>query len=303
MRARLDGQRQTLRLRGPDQVERAGVGQVQDVRAGARAAHRVDHARDRVALADGGAAGQEVGVPRPERAVGVQVRGVLGVHDQHAAERGDLRQRGLQLLGVEVPELVDPRRGEERLEPADARRVQRTERPQVVRHGPAPERHVDAQLAVRRGPLGGQRLDRRGGRDRVERHVDERRDPTGRRGAGGRREALPRGAARLVDVHVAVDQAGQQHLVVGELDGRAVVGDVDRRDAPAAHHDLRGSPGAVHPGASRADDEVRLGHGGSRGRLLRQATATGRPRGSRNPRGGRPSAWRAAGRTPRPPTA
>ena len=64
--------------------------------------------------------------------------------------------------------------------------------------------------------LASQRLDRRGRRDAVERHVDDRRDATGRRGAGGAGEALPLGAARLVDVHVGVDQAGQQDDVVAE---------------------------------------------------------------------------------------
>src|SRR6202035_4945026 len=82
---------------------------------------------------------------------------------------------------------------------------------------PAPEPDVHVALAVGGGPFGGQRGGVGGGRDRVERHVDDRGDAPGRRGQRGGGEALPGGPARLVDVHVAVHQAGQQHLVVGQV--------------------------------------------------------------------------------------
>ena len=52
----------------------------------------------------------------------------------------------------------------------------------------------------------------------VERHVDERRDAARGRGARRALEALPLGAAGLVDVDVAVDEAGQQHRVADVLD-------------------------------------------------------------------------------------
>ena len=51
---------------------------------------------------------------------------------------------------------------------------------------------------------------------RVQRHVEDRGDAAGRGRPGRGGEPLPLGAARLVDVHVGVDQAGQQHLVVRE---------------------------------------------------------------------------------------
>jgi hypothetical protein len=63
-------------------------------------------------------------------------------------------------------------------------------------------------------------------RPRVERHVDEGGDPAerGRLRRGG--EPLPLGPARLVDEHVRVDEAGEQHLVVGHVDQLAgVLGD------------------------------------------------------------------------------
>ena len=109
----------------------------------------------------------------------------------------------------------------------------------VARDGAAPEADVDRDLALRGRAFHVQRLDRGRRRDRVERHVDDRGDPAGGRRAGGAGEALPLGAAGLVDVHVAVDQPGQQHLVVGQGDrgGADVVVRGDRGDpaVPAVH--------------------------------------------------------------------
>ncbi|SHN88072.1 hypothetical protein SAMN05660350_04342 [Geodermatophilus obscurus] len=118
------------------------------------------------------------------------------------------------------------------------------------RDRPAPEGDVDGDL-----PLGGpllrlQRMDGRRRRDRVERHVHDRGDAARRR-PGRAREALPLGAPGLVDVHVAVDQSRQQHLVVGEGDraGGGVV-EAGARGDPAVRGVHRGRTLAVgeqHP--------------------------------------------------------
>ena len=88
----------------------------------------------------------------------------------------------------------------------------------------------------------------------VQWHVDQRGDPACRRGPRGGGEALPLRAPRLVDVHVGVDQAGQQHLVHAEVDdadtGRhgRVVG-LDGDDPPVVHPDpaRRRAVGCDHP--------------------------------------------------------
>ena len=64
--------------------------------------------------------------------------------------------------------------------------------------------YADAAAAAR---LIAERLGGRRRRQRVQRHVDDRRHPTRRRRERRRAEALPLGAARLVDVHVRVDEA------------------------------------------------------------------------------------------------
>ena len=126
-----------------------------------------------------------------------------------------------KLGGVEVRELLDAGVEQEALEAEDAGVVERREVGDVARDRAAPEADVDPGLAGGDRALGLERGDRRRRRDAVERHVDDRRDAAGRGGAGRAGEALPLGAAGLVDVHVRVDEAGQQHLVVGELDTSA----------------------------------------------------------------------------------
>ena len=165
---------------------------------------------------------------------------VLGVHDHHGAEPGELGEVAVELGDRQRRELVHPGRRQEALEPEHALVVQAAQVVDVARDGATPEPDVDVAAPVGGLPLDLQRLDRARGRDAVERHVEQRGDAARRGGPGGRREALPLGAAGLVDVHVGVDEAGQQHLVVGEVDGLGdrVVG-LDRGDDAVAHHDGR----------------------------------------------------------------
>ncbi len=61
-------------------------------------------------------------------------------------------------------------------------------------------------------------------------------------------EALPLGATGLVDVHMGVDQPGQQHLVVGEVHGPSGGGDSSYavtatiRPSATATHTARSAP-------------------------------------------------------------
>jgi hypothetical protein len=159
---------------------------------------------------------------------------------------------------VEVAELVDAARGEEGLEAEDACVVQLPQRPQVLRHGTAPEADVHQRLGRRHLALGGESVDGGGGRDAVQRHVDDGRHAPGGGRAGGAGEALPLGASRFVHVHVRVDDSGDQHLVVGEHHDRGALQRcrADGGDHAVGDPDVGGPPVAPEEDEVGADDEV-----------------------------------------------
>ena len=75
-------------------------------------------------------------------------------------------------------------------------------------------------------------------------------DPAGGGGPGGGGEALPLGAARLVDVHVGVDQPGQQRQVAEVARRRHRVVRLDRGDPAVARPRTaagRSPSGSDHP--------------------------------------------------------
>ena len=157
-----------------------------------------------------------------------------------------------------------------RLEPERPRRAARAARAGLPGTAPPqnPTSTADWCSAALRLTFQRRDVDRR--RDAVERHVHDRRHAAGRRRPRRGREALPLGAAGLVDVHVGVDEPRQQHLVVVEVDhlgcGEVGVNRLDGDDPPVGHTDpARHLPGRGHH-AWRAEHQVQLR---SSGRLAR----------------------------------
>ena len=114
-----------------------------------------------------------------------------------------------QRLVVGLLEVADPRVAHERLEADHATVGELVEPVDVAGNEPAPECEVDERRAVGGRDLEVERgaVDRR--RRRVQRHVEEARPTTGREGRAAGREPLPVGAARIVEVHVRIDDAGE----------------------------------------------------------------------------------------------
>jgi hypothetical protein len=188
------------------------------------------------------------------------------VHGRHGREGGQDVQAPLQLGRVERGELVHPRRDQEGLEADHPGVVQAAQLAGVAGHGPAPEGNVDVQLAVGGLALGLQGGHVGGGRDRVERHVDQGGDAAGGGGPGGAGEALPVRPAGLVDVHVAVDQPRQQDLVGGQGDGPPAGQPGGQRlhggHAAVAHGHARGRLAGGRDRPRRPQDQLELaGHG------------------------------------------
>ena len=267
VRAGLDGDVQTVGLGRGQHGQRVGGGQVQDVGPGLGPPGSLDHLGDGQVLRSPGPGGQE---PLVNVALGLggPVDGprVLGVHDHQGVVGGEHPQVLLQLVTLQVRELVDAGMQQEALEAEHTVVVQPAEVVDVAGHGTAPEPEVDERLALGDQPLELQgRLVHRG-RDRVQRHVDHRGHPTGRRRLGGGGETLPVRPPRLVDVHVGVDQTGDQRLVVGQRDHLGALQPVpvrldgDDLAVPDAHLPV-GDPG-------RGEDPASLDHQLVRGRAL-----------------------------------
>jgi hypothetical protein len=109
----------------------------------------------------------------------------------------------------------------------------------------APEGHVgnDLRLGDRSALLfegGGIH----GGGDRVEGHVDDGGRAPGQGGPGGGGEALPLGSARLVDVDMGIDEAGEDDQVP-EVDVGGAVAQLD--DGSLLDAD-RGGPDTLREG-------------------------------------------------------
>ena len=132
----------------------------------------------------------------------MQVRGVLGVHDEDGVECRDLGEGTFELVRVEVAELVDAGGREEALESDDASCSQFGQRTEVLRHGAAPVAHINAELPGRCCSFRGERVHCRRDGHAVERHVEQRRHAACERCCGAGEEALPLRATRFVQVYV-----------------------------------------------------------------------------------------------------
>jgi hypothetical protein len=137
----------------------------------------------------------------------------LGVHQQRQARPGDVRQCALQVFAVDAGEAVAAGIDEEALEAGNAGQRQRLECGLVAVDAAAPECVVHQTLALRGVALGLERTDIGGLGQAVQRHVDDGGEAARGRGARGRGETLPFGAAWLVDVRVCIDEPGQQSEV------------------------------------------------------------------------------------------
>src|SRR5215471_14515564 len=133
--------------------------------------------------------------------------GALRVDQQRGIEIAENAERFLHLPGGDRRKVFRPRVCEEALESENACAPQRRELAEIAWDDAAPEPDVDMTLTPRRLSLRLERRDADRAREAVERHVDQRGDPSGCRGACGRGEAFPFGIAGLADMHVRVDQA------------------------------------------------------------------------------------------------
>ncbi len=113
----------------------------------------------------------------------------------------------------------------------------------IIVNDPAPRRPIDAAFALRRCALGLKRRDGRGRGKAIQGHIDEHRVTSRCRGSGRGFETLPLGTARIVDMHVRIDEPGKNRRVAEVMDfvtvGRHLIGRNDGLDPLAFHKDGR----------------------------------------------------------------
>jgi len=136
---------------------------------------------------------------------------------------------------------------------------QRSDVPRVPRHHAAPESDIHPALASCGCALRSVTFRRGGGGDAIERHVDQRGHPADSRRARRRGEAFPFRAARLVDVYMGIDQAGQHHKFANVLVARAVIF-ADLLDDAIAHRDGRRAQAFRQDHAPAAYDPISGSH-------------------------------------------
>ena len=108
------------------------------------------------------------------------------------------------------------------LKPIDAALGQFRQRVAIARDDAAPQGEVGDATPFERVALGVELAAFDRARRRVQRHVEEQRAAARRQRAAAGGRAFPLGAARLVEVHVDVDQARQDGESAGiDLFGRA----------------------------------------------------------------------------------
>ena len=182
--------------------------------------------------------------------------GKFRMRQQRQAAAAQTGERRAQVSLIDPCETVDTGVDEEAFESRHAGGGQGSERVDVAAHYAAPRGPIYPGLAARGLALAfeGRNIDDL--RGAVERHVDQGGHSTGGRGAGCGGEALPFGAAGLVDMHMRVHQSGEQHIVaevVQARDGRHLIPSADTGNTFVLDQHGRGreAAGRKHPGGPK----------------------------------------------------
>jgi hypothetical protein len=264
VRAGLHGEGQALRLGLRDQGQRVGGRQVHHVHAAAGLAAEADGEPDRFHFHLGRARGQEAVVLAR---IGLGIFGrterlELGVQQQGHVQARQLLHGASEDVFGRGREVVDAGVAHEGLEAQDPGLDHRRQLGGVARHHAAPEAAVHPAAAAGGGELGLEGGQAGGDGDAVERHVHQGGDAAGRGGARAGLEALPGGAAGVVQVHVGVDHARHdQGVRRHDLEiGRPVALPDHGGDPAVAHHHVRGGRAVRQQHVGGADHEITRGH-------------------------------------------
>ncbi len=281
VRTGLGGHRDPARARGRDRTATVRARDMHDVDARTMRLRELRDALDRIHLGGGGSARgpRRMRARARGRARGGQRGGPLSVDHERGAQGGQPRQGAREVGLAHGRELVHARGHEEALEREHAGLVQPGDLglESLTRDHATEEAHVHVALPIRGRTLAAQGRAIHGGGDAVERHVGERRHTAGGRGTRRMREALPRGAAGLVDVHVRIHEPRREHGVMRIVHGQAGgprLEVMQRHDAAVTDLETRRAHAlGGHDTAGAEDQRV---HGTFRGRGQRACSQNSR---------------------------
>ncbi len=173
------------------------------------------------------------------------------------AEVGEDGKRLRELVRLHMGKLFDAGVAQKALEREHAFGLEGGELMHVAADEAAGETHIHVELALGGAALGLEPGAGGRGRQTIERHVHEGGDAPRRRGSRRGGEAFPLGAARLIDVHVGVHDAGHDR-VGSDVGHRRTLGTVavvaDLCDAAAGDVDrVRARPRGGHYARARQD--------------------------------------------------
>ena len=155
------------------------------------------------------------------------------MHQQRQASPGNMRQGRSQLLLRHHGEAIDAGIDQKAFEPRHSSSRESFDVVLIIVDHSAPSRPIDAAPAFCGCTLSLKRSDRRSRGKAVQRHVDQQRIASRRRCACRCFEAFPLRTARIVDMHVGIDQPRKNGRVAEIMDFATVAQVFDRRETIA----------------------------------------------------------------------
>ena len=209
VRAGFDSKRPAVAAAFGDERQGIGRGEVHDMGRDPKLVAQLHHQPDSLILPRPGPRAQ-IGPVAVCSAADAHLRPDFGMHQKRYIRA----HKRIHHMGQVVPgdrgELINPRVDEEHLEAEHAGLDERINIGAVSRNDAAIKSAVDMQLRPGGLYFSVQRVNGRGDRIAVERHIGKHGYPACRSRPGGAGEALPIRSARLVDMHMRVDQSRHQ---------------------------------------------------------------------------------------------
>src|SRR6185503_14296819 len=135
----------------------------------------------------------------------------FSMNNQHRTEARKHRHRLAQVLLSYMRKLIDTGRHKKTLEPNHTCFKHPRELRRITRNDTAPKSNINKTITARRGQFSFE-VDKCGRRrNRIQWHVDERRDTACGRGSRRTAKAFPLSSSGCIDMHMCIDKSWHHH--------------------------------------------------------------------------------------------